>query len=141
MRRRDVGTGPGQPTVGHEPAGRGPGPGHAHPAGRRRLLNGQGYCHGGYLATLADTAFAFACNTGNEVTVAAGFDIVFVRPAREGDVVRASAVERARFGRSGLYDVTITRSGGELIAEFRGRSRSLGRPLLPGHPGPGRPAG
>lgn len=105
------------------------------------LLNGQGYCHGGYLATLADTAFAFACNTGNEVTVAAGFDIVFVRPAREGDVVRASAVERARFGRSGLYDVTITRSDGELIAEFRGRSRSLGRPLLPGHPGPGRPAG
>lgn len=94
------------------------------------MVNGQGNCHGGYLATLADSAFAFACNTGDEVTVAAGFDIVFVRPARLGDRLTATAVERARFGRSGLYDVAITRDDGQLIAEFRGRSRSLGRPLL-----------
>ena len=100
------------------------------------MVNGQGNCHGGYLATLADSAFAFACNTHGEMTVAAGFDIAFVRPARLGDRLTATALERARFGRSGLYDVTITRDDGELITEFRGRSRSLGRPL-PGVAGAG----
>lgn len=108
------------------------------------MVNGQGTCHGGYLATLADSAFAFACNTEDQVTVAAGFDITFVAPARLGDLLTATAEERARFGRSGLYDVTITRDDGRLIAEFRGRSRSLGRPLLPvdtAHPGRDRPAG
>ena len=100
------------------------------------MVNGQGNCHGGVLATLADSAFAFACNTYDEVTVAAGFDIVFVAPARLGDQLTATALERARFGRSGLYDVSITRADGELVAEFRGRSRSLGRPLL----GPGEPS-
>jgi acyl-CoA thioesterase len=97
---------------------------------REDMVNGQGNCHGGYLATLADSAFAFACNTYDQVTVAAGFDIVFVRPGRLGDLLVATAVERARFGRSGLYDVSITRDDGEPVAEFRGRSRSLGRPLL-----------
>jgi acyl-CoA thioesterase len=97
---------------------------------REDMVNGQGNCHGGYLAMLADSAFAFACNTYGQVTVAAGFDIVFVRPGRLGDLLVATAVERARFGRSGLYDVSITRDDGELIAEFRGRSRSLDRPLL-----------
>ena len=100
------------------------------------MVNGQGNCHGGYLATLADSAFAFACNTHGEMTVAAGFDIAFVRPARLGDRLTATAIERARFGRSGLYDVTVARDDGELIAEFRGRSRSLGRPL-PGVAGAG----
>ncbi len=103
---------------------------------REDMVNGQGNCHGGVLATLADSAFAFACNTYDEVTVAAGFDIVFVAPARLGDQLTATALERARFGRSGLYDVSITRADGELVAEFRGRSRSLGRPLL----GPGEPS-
>lgn len=101
------------------------------------MVNGYGLCHGGYLATLADSAFAFACNTYDQVTVAAGFDITFVTSARLGDDLVAEAVERARYGRSGLYDVTVRRRGGpdgsgadDVVAEFRGRSRSLGRPIL-----------
>jgi acyl-CoA thioesterase len=88
------------------------------------MVNGHGLAHGGYLFLLADTAFACACNSHGPVTVAAGGDIDFVAPAHEGDVLTASAQERARFGRSGTYDVTVRR-GSELIAEFRGRSRTL----------------
>jgi acyl-CoA thioesterase len=88
------------------------------------MVNGHGIAHGGYLFLLADTAFACACNSHGPVTVAAGADIVFVAPAREGDVLEARAEERARFGRSGVYDVTVRR-GTEVIAEFRGRSRSV----------------
>ncbi|CAL9272155.1 MULTISPECIES: hydroxyphenylacetyl-CoA thioesterase PaaI [Streptomyces] len=88
------------------------------------MVNGHRIAHGGYLFLLADTAFACACNSHGPVTVAAGADIVFVTPAREGDVLVARAEERARFGRSGVYDVTVRR-GEEVIAEFRGRSRSL----------------
>lgn len=96
------------------------------------MVNGHDIAHGGYVFTLADTAFAFACNTHGVVTVASGADVTFVAPAHKGDVLRAVAVERARFGRSGLCDVTVTRqSDGALIAEFRGRSRELGAPLLP----------
>ncbi len=101
---------------------------------RDDMVNGHGSCHGGFIAALADSAFAFACNTYDEVTVAAGFDITFVAPARLGDELVADAVERSRFGRSGLYDVTVRCHRGtetEVIAEFRGRSRSLGRPHLP----------
>ena len=100
---------------------------------RDDMVNGHGSCHGGFIATLADSAFAFACNTYDDVTVAAGFDIVFVAAARLGEELVATAVERARFGRSGLYDVTMTRRHGSeqaVIAEFRGRSRSLRRPHL-----------
>ncbi len=88
------------------------------------MVNGHGIAHGGYLFLLADTAFACACNSHGPVTVAAGADIVFVAPAREGDTLVARAEERARFGRSGVYDVTVRR-GAEVIAEFRGRSRSV----------------
>ncbi|MEU0020720.1 hydroxyphenylacetyl-CoA thioesterase PaaI [Streptomyces rochei] len=88
------------------------------------MVNGHRIAHGGYLFLLADTAFACACNSHGPVTVAAGADIVFVAPAREGDMLVARAEERARFGRSGVYDVTVRR-GEEVIAEFRGRSRSL----------------
>ena len=88
------------------------------------MVNGHGLAHGGYLFLLADSAFACACNSHGPVTVAAGGDIDFVAPAREGDILLATARERARFGRSGIYDVTVRR-GGELIAEFRGRSRTL----------------
>lgn len=95
------------------------------------MVNGHGTCHGGYLAVLADSAFAFACNTYDDVTVAAGFDIVFATPARLDDELVAVATERVRYGRSGLYDVTLSRADGTVIAEYRGRSRSLGRPLLP----------
>ena len=80
--------------------------------------------HGGLIFTLADTAFACACNSYGPVTVAASADIVFVAPARLGDVLVAEAVVRTRFGRSGLYDVTVRRDS-DVIAEFRGRSHQL----------------
>jgi acyl-CoA thioesterase len=101
------------------------------------MVNGHDICHGGFLATLADSAFAFACNTYDEVTVASGFDIEFLAPVRLGDEVTAEAREVARYGRSGLYDVTLhvaPDNGGtdRPVAQFRGRSRSLGRPVLTG---------
>jgi acyl-CoA thioesterase len=89
------------------------------------MLNGHGIAHGGFVFTLADTAFACACNVdGGGVTVASGADVTFVAPVKEGDVLVATARERALFGRSGLYDVTVRR-GEEVVAEFRGRSRTL----------------
>jgi acyl-CoA thioesterase len=97
---------------------------------RDDMLNGHGICHGGYVFTLADTAFAFACNTYDDVTVAAGADVTFLAPVHAGTDLVAVAVERARRGRSGLYDVTVSTAAGDMVAEFRGRSRSLGRPLL-----------
>ena len=97
---------------------------------RDDMVNGHGICHGGYLFTLADTAFAFACNTYDDVTVAAGADITFLRPVKIGTELAATAIELSRRGRSGLYDVTVRDGDGEPVAEFRGRSRSLGRPLL-----------
>jgi acyl-CoA thioesterase len=96
------------------------------------MVNGHGIAHGGYVFLLADTAFAFACNTYEVATVAAAAEVVFVTPAREGDALIADATERARYGRSGIYDVTVRRSDGELIAEFRGHSRQLnGRGAAP----------
>jgi acyl-CoA thioesterase len=92
-------------------------------------LNGHGTCHGGYLFLLADSAFAFACNTRGASAVAAGADVTFLAPVGEGDVLVAEAVERVVRGRSGLYDVTVRR-GDEPVLEFRGRSRTV----------PGRPA-
>lgn len=88
------------------------------------MVNGHKIAHGGYLFLLADTAFACACNSHGPVTVASGADITFVAPAYEGDVLVARAEERTRFGRSGIYDVSVRR-GDEVIAEFRGRSRSI----------------
>lgn len=97
---------------------------------RPDMTNGWDLCHGGLIAALADTAFAVACNTYGSVTVAAGFDITFLESARAGDLLVATAAERARRGRSGLYDVTVTRpSDDTVIAEFRGRSRALGKPI------------
>ena len=98
------------------------------------MVNGHDLCHGGYIATLADSGFAFACNSYDDVTVAAGFDIAFLAPARLGDELHAVAAERTRAGRNGIYDVTVWRGEpdrGDRIAEMRGRSRSLGRRLLP----------
>jgi acyl-CoA thioesterase len=94
------------------------------------MTNGHGTCHGGYVFLLADSAFAFACNTYDVVTVAAAADVVFVTPAHVGDELVAEAVERVRFGRSGVYDVTVRRADGEVVAEFRGHSRSLGPRIL-----------
>jgi len=92
---------------------------------RADMLNGHALAHGGLIFALADTAFACACNSFGPMTVGASADIVFVSPARAGDVLVAEAVLRTRFGRSGLYDVTVRRDG-DVIAEFRGRSHQLG---------------
>lgn len=86
------------------------------------MVNGHGIAHGGYLFLLADTAFACACNSHGPVAVAAGADIDFVSPVREGEELTALATERVRYGRSGIYDVSVLREG-EVVAEFRGRSR------------------
>jgi acyl-CoA thioesterase len=91
---------------------------------RADMVNGHGICHGGMIFSLADTAFACACNSWGPVTVAAECDILFMAPARTGDVLTAEARMRSRFGRSGLYDVTVE-CGDSLIAEFRGRSSQL----------------
>jgi acyl-CoA thioesterase len=88
------------------------------------MVNGHKIAHGGYLFLFADSAFACACNSHGPVTVAAAADIDFVAPAYEGDVLVATATERTRFGRSGIYDVSVLR-GDQVIAEFRGRSRTI----------------
>jgi acyl-CoA thioesterase len=94
---------------------------------RDDMVNGHGICHGGMIFTLADTAFACACNSYGPVTVAAECDIVFITPARLGDVLTAEARVRTRYGRAGIYDVAIT-CGPRQIAEFRGRSHQLRDP-------------
>ncbi|WP_299813395.1 hydroxyphenylacetyl-CoA thioesterase PaaI [uncultured Roseibium sp.] len=97
----------------------------------KSMTNGHGTCHGGYLFTLADSAFAFACNTYNQVTVAQQCSITFLAPAHLGDRLTATARERSRQGRSGLYDVTIENQNGDTIAEFRGNSRTTKGTILP----------
>lgn len=96
---------------------------------RSDMVNGHEVCHGGLISALADSAFAFACNSHGIVTVASGFDVSFLEPAHLNDVLVAEARETALHGRSGIYDVTVLR-GDTVIAEFRGRSRSLVRPIL-----------
>lgn len=92
------------------------------------MVNGHDTCHGGYIFTFCDSAFAMACNAKGSVTLASGCEITFISPARRRDVLIADAVERVTYGRNGLTDVTVTReSDNELIAEFRGRSRTLAR--------------
>lgn len=94
---------------------------------RDDMVNGWGLCHGGLLATLADTAFAVACNSRGRVTVAAGFDVSFLEAGRAGDRLVAEAREVTLRGRSGIYDVTVRREvDGASLAEFRGRSRATG---------------
>ncbi len=95
---------------------------------RPDMLNGHAVAHGGLIFTLADTAFACACNSYGPVTVAAAAEIVFVAPAHAGDVLTSEALVRTRFGRAGLYDVTVRRDGA-VIAEFRGRSHQLAQPV------------
>lgn len=95
---------------------------------RPDMLNGHAVAHGGLIFALADTAFACACNSYGPVTVASAAEIVFVAPAYAGDVLTSEAAVRTRFGRAGLYDVTVRRDG-DVIAEFRGRSHQTGRPV------------
>ncbi|MDR2013701.1 MAG: hydroxyphenylacetyl-CoA thioesterase PaaI [Rhodanobacter sp.] len=92
---------------------------------RAEMLNGLGSCQGGFIATLADSAFAYACNSYNEMTVASGFDVDFMAPAKLDDVLTAIAVERSRAGRTGVYDAEVTNQRGERIAVFRGRSYTI----------------
>jgi acyl-CoA thioesterase len=93
---------------------------------RPDMANGHDIAHGGLVFALADTAFACACNSAGPVTVAAGAEITFVAPARTGDELVADAARRTDYGRYGIYDVTVRR-GGDVIAEFRGRSHRVGR--------------
>ena len=100
---------------------------------REDMANGFGICHGGLIATLADSAFAFACNARNEMTVAAGFSVDFIAPARPGDRLTAVAVERVLAGRSGVYDVGVRNQRDEVVALFRGKShRMKDRPVVEG---------
>jgi acyl-CoA thioesterase len=95
---------------------------------RDDMVNGWDLCHGGLIAALADSAFALACNSRGGVVIAAGFDIMFLEPARLRDELVATAQERALRGRSGLYDVSVVRAADSTpVAEFRGRSRALER--------------
>jgi acyl-CoA thioesterase len=102
---------------------------------REDMLNGHDLCHGGLIATLADSAFAFACNAYNEVTVASGFDIHLIAGARGGDVLTAEAKEVSKAGRTGVYDITVSNQDGDTVAAFRGRSYTMkGKPLIAGLP-------
>ena len=100
---------------------------------RDDMLNGHDICHGGLIATLADSSFAFACNSYDELTVASGFGIDFVAPGRLGDVLTARCVEITKAGRTGIYDTEVTNQRGERVAVFRGRSYTVkGMPAVTG---------
>ena len=102
---------------------------------RDDMTNGHSICHGGFIFALADSAFAFACNSYGPCVVAQHCAITFLKPANLGDRLSASAVERARGGRSGIYDVTVKDERGETIAEFRGHSRMIAGSWVQGAPG------
>ena len=114
-------------SLGIELIENGPGWARAAMTVREDMVNGYDIVHGGLIFTLADTAFACACNSWDAITVAAGAEITFIKPAKLGDVLVAHAEVRTRFGRSGIYDVTVRR-GDTVIAEFRGRSHELRTP-------------
>jgi acyl-CoA thioesterase len=105
------------------------------------MTNGHGICHGGYIFTLADSAFAFACNAYNQRTVAQHCVITFLAPVVRGDRLRAAAREIAREGRNGIYDIRVTNQRGESVAEFRGWSRTVSGTHLPEADADARPAG
>jgi len=118
-----------------DPASRGLGmtldairPGYARMSMRVRgdMLNGHGSCHGGFIFTLADSAFAFACNSHNHNTVGAGCTIDYLAPGRRDDLLTAEAVERALAGKTGIYDVNVVDQDGRLLATFRGKSHRVG---------------
>lgn len=98
---------------------------------REDMLNGYGTCQGGLLTALADSCFAFACNSYDEITVAAGFDVQIVAPGKLGDVLTARAVEVSKTGRLGVYDVDVRNQRDERVLAFRGRSYTMkGKPVL-----------
>jgi acyl-CoA thioesterase len=100
---------------------------------RDHMLNGHDICHGGLITTLADSAFAFACNSYNELTVASGFAVDLLAPGRLDDVLTATCHEVSKAGRTGVYDCEVTNQTGVRIAVFRGRSYTLkGKPAVAG---------
>jgi acyl-CoA thioesterase len=102
---------------------------------REDMLNGHDICHGGLITTLADSAFAFACNAYNELSVASGFDVNLVAAAKLGDTLTAVAHELSKAGRTGVYDIAVSNQRGEAVAAFRGRSYTIkGRALVEGLP-------
>lgn len=111
------------------------GPGHAilNMRIREDMVNGHHICHGGMIFTLADTAFAYACNSYNQVTVASACQIDFIAPAREHEILEAEAIERSATGKTGVYDVTIRTNEGRIVALFRGKSHRLGGEVTAGH--------
>ena len=92
---------------------------------RDDMLNGHGMCHGGIMFTLADSAFAFACNSYNQNCVAQHCSVSFLQPVKQGQRLTATATERSRRGRSGIYDVVVSQDDGQVVAEFRGLSRTV----------------
>lgn len=98
---------------------------------KKEMTNGHDICHGGLIFTLADSAFAYACNSNNKVTVASGCSIEFMAPAAIGDILTAIAKERSRAGRTGVYDVEITNQKDQLIALFRGKSYQIKGEVIP----------
>ncbi len=109
-------------------------PGHAtmRMTVRAPQLNGHRICHGGLIFTLADSTFAFACNSRNRVTVAASGQIEFLRPAHLGDVLTCEAVEQALAGRHGVYDMRVENQRGEVVALMRGKSAQIAGEVVPG---------
>jgi acyl-CoA thioesterase len=121
--------------LGIEIAEVGPGTCTARMPVRKEMLNSHALAHGGLITALADSAFAFACNAYNEVTVASGFDVNLLASAKLGDVLTAQATEVSKSGRTGVYDIEITNQHGERIAAFRGRSYTMkGRAIVEGLP-------
>ena len=99
---------------------------------RANMVNGHHICHGGFMFTVADSAFAFACNSYNQNTVASSCNIDFLAPAREGDVLEAEAMERSLSGRTGVYDITVRIRGGKTVALFRGKSYRIKGEVIAG---------
>jgi len=98
---------------------------------RAPMLNGHRICHGGFIFTLADSTFAFACNSHNKVAVAAGCSIEFLKPGQLGDVLTCEGVEQVLQGRHGVYDMKVTNQRGEVIAMFRGKSAQIPGTVIP----------
>lgn len=98
---------------------------------RQDMVNSHNICHGGMTFALADTTFAYACNACNIITVASGCTIDYLAPAYLDDILTAEAVERSQSGRTGVFDVTVSRQNGEVVALFRGRSHRLRGPVIP----------
>ena len=100
---------------------------------RSDMLNGHQTCHGGFIFALADSAFAFACNSHNHTTVGAGCTIDYLAPGRMDDLLTAEAVERTLVGKTGIYDVTVSNQEGKMIATFRGKSHRVAGEVVPTH--------